>query len=90
MIIMNRLLTEVKLINLLEDLDVESCEDNSELLHRIVEGDILNENSKQCETNAKDIMKFLENNLIPKMKEKFVEFKACTVGFMELGHITMD
>ena len=72
---MNRLLTEVKLTNLLEDLDVESCEDNSDLLHRIVEGDMLNENSKQCETNAKDIMKFLENNLIPKMKEQSVEFR---------------
>ena len=72
---MNRLLTEVKLTTLLEDLDVESCKDNTELLHRIVEGGILNENSKQCETNAKDIMSFLENNLIPKMKEQSVEFR---------------
>ena len=59
----------------LQDLDVDSCKDASELLYRIVEGDILNKNSKQCETNADDIMKFLENNLIPKMKEQSLEFR---------------
>ena len=59
----------------LVDLDVGSCKDASELLYRIVEGDILNKNSKQCETNANNIMKFLEKILIPKMEEQSVEFK---------------
>ena len=68
-------ITEEVGIAYLQDLDVDSCKDASELLCRIVEGDILNENPKQCETNANDIMNFLENNLIPKMKEQSLEFR---------------
>ena len=68
-------ITEEVGIAYLQDLDVDSCKDASELLYRIVEGDILNENPKQCETNANDIMNFLENNLIPKMKEQSLEFR---------------
>ena len=68
-------LTEGVAITNLEDLDVASCRDASELLHKIVEGEILNKNSKQCDTNANDIMKFIENSLIPKMKEQSVEFR---------------
>ena len=59
----------------LGDLDVDSCENASEILYRIVEGDILNKDSKQCETIANNIMKFLEKILIPKMEEQSVEFK---------------
>ena len=68
------LIKEVGIANL-EDFDVDSCKDSSELLYRIVEGDILNKNPKQCETNANDIMNFLENKLIPKMQEQSLEFR---------------
>ena len=59
----------------LGDLDVDSCKNASEILYKIVEGDILNKDSKQCETNANNIMKFVEKILIPKMEEQSVEFK---------------
>ena len=68
-------LTEGVTIPNLQELDVASCKDASAFLHRIVEGEILNKDSKQYDTNAKEIMKFIENNLIPKMKEQSVEFR---------------
>ena len=68
-------LAEAVTITNLEDLDVTSCKDASEFLHKVVEGDILNKDSKQCDINANDVMKFMENNLIPKMKEQSVEFR---------------
>ena len=68
-------ITEELGIAYLQDLDVDSCKDASELLYRIVEGDTLNKNSKLCETNANNVMNFLENNLIPKMKEQSLEFR---------------
>ena len=72
---MSGLLTDEKSAAWFENLDPDNCKDAAEFLHRIVEGDILKEHSKQCETNASDIMKFIENNLVSKMKEQSVEFR---------------
>ena len=68
-------LTDKKSADWFKNLDPNNCKDVSEFLHKIVEGDTLKEHSKRCETNANDIMKFVENNLVSKMKEQSVEFR---------------
>ena len=65
--------------------ELESFKDVDHFLTELEKGKVLNQNSNDCDTYAKDFMKYLRNVLIPKMMEISFEFRYLYHRVYETG-----